>query len=212
MAKIADVLQTERSRQESTEWNKIHLFQMGDFYRAYEWSAWLIVAITYNDEVRKQSRDRKPLKLSRKQLAKSDDTFCFVGFPIKSMEKFIPTRTNFESTETKHIIVTITLPQPTDGTVVDYERLNKAFTEWKMAIPVSNKEDNIDEDGNPRPPKQKPAKTSPATTAAATATTAPAISGGGIISQIMGYQLQDHTDIDNRLFIASLQRQLAQIL
>jgi hypothetical protein len=62
MAKIADVLQTERNRQAPTEWNKIHIFQMGDFYRAYEWSAWLIVAITYNDRVRKETRDRKPLK------------------------------------------------------------------------------------------------------------------------------------------------------
>jgi hypothetical protein len=33
---------------------------MGDFYRAYEWSAWLIVAITYNDRVRKETKDRKP--------------------------------------------------------------------------------------------------------------------------------------------------------
>ena len=211
MAKIADVLQTERNRQATTEWNKIHLFQMGDFYRAYEWSAWLIVAITYNDEVRKQSKDRKPLKLSHKQLANSEDTFCFVGFPIKSMEKFIPTRTGFESTENKHLIVTITLPQPTDGTEIDYERLNKAFTEWKTAIPVSNKEDIIDENGNPRPPKPKQNKNAPATTAA-TQTETPSVARGGIISKILGYQLQDHTDIDNRMFIASLQQQIASIL
>lgn len=162
MAKIADVLQIEHNRQEATEWNKIHLFQMGDFYRAYEWSAWLIVVITYNDEVRKQSKDRKPLKLSHKQLANSEDTFCFVGFPIKSMEKFIPTRTGFESTENKHIIVTITFPHPKDGTEIDYERLNKAFTEWKTSIPVSNKEDIIDENGNPRPLKPKTDKKTPA--------------------------------------------------
>ena len=42
MAKIADVLTTEQNRQASGEWGKIHLFEMGDFYRAYEWSAWLI--------------------------------------------------------------------------------------------------------------------------------------------------------------------------
>lgn len=65
MAKIADVLQTECNRQAPTEWNKIHIFQMGDFYRAYEWSAWLIVAITYNDRVRKETKDRKPLKESK---------------------------------------------------------------------------------------------------------------------------------------------------
>ncbi len=210
MAKIADVLQIERNRQEATEWNKIHLFQMGDFYRAYEWSAWLIVVITYNDEVRKQSKDRKPLKLSHKQLANSGDTFCFVGFPIKSMEKFIPTRTGFESTENKHIIVTITLPQPNDGTEIDYERLNKAFTDWKTAIPVSNKEDVIDENGNPRPPKPKTDKKTPATISAQA--TIPTTTSGGIISKILGYQLQEHTDIDNRMFIASLQQQIVSIL
>ena len=210
MAKIADVLQIERNRQEATEWNKIHLFQMGDFYRAYEWSAWLIVVIAYNDEVRKQSKDRKPLKLSHKQLANSEDTFCFVGFPIKSMEKFIPTRTGFESTENKHIIVTITLPQPKDGTEIDYERLSKAFTEWKTAISVSNKEDIIDENGNPRPPKPKTDKKTPVTTTTQVATAT--VASGGIISQILGYQLQEHTDIDNRMFIASLQKQIAGIL
>ena len=70
---------------------------MGDFYRAYEWSAWLISVITYNDKVRNQTRDRRPLKISHKQLVNSPTTFCFVGFPIKSVEKFIPTRENFES-------------------------------------------------------------------------------------------------------------------
>lgn len=183
---------------------------MGDFYRAYEWSAWLIVVITYNDEVRKQSKDRKPLKLSHKQLANSEDTFCFVGFPIKSMEKFIPTRTGFESTENKHIIVTINLPQPTDGTEIDYERLNKEFTEWKSAIPVSNKEDVIDENGNPRPPKPKTDKKTFVTTTPQVATAT--VASGGIISQILDYQLQEHTDIDNRKFIASLQHQIVSIL
>ena len=183
---------------------------MGDFYRAYEWSAWLIVVITYNDEVRKQSKDRKPLKLSHKQLANSEETFCFVGFPIKSMEKFIPTRTGFESTENKHIIVTINLPQPNDGTEIDYERLNKAFTDWKTAIPVSNKEDIIDENGNPRPPKPKTDKKTPATISAQA--TIQTTTSGGIISKILGYQLQNHTDIDNRMFIASLQQQIASIL
>ena len=183
---------------------------MGDFYRAYEWSAWLIVVITYNDEVRKQSKDRKPLKLSHKQLANSEDTFCFVGFPIKSMEKFIPTRTGFGSTENKHIIVTITLPQPKDGTEIDYERLNKAFTEWKTAIPVSNKEDIIDENGNTRQLKPKTDKKTPATISEQA--TIPTTTSGGIISKILGYQLQEHTDIDNRMFIASLQQQIASIL
>lgn len=211
MAKIADVLQTERNRQQPTEWNKIHIFQMGDFYRAYEWSAWLIVAITYNDRVRKETRDRKPLKESKKSLATTGEEFCFVGFPIKSVEKFIPTRLNFESVEDKHIVITIELPTPSDGSEVTYERLHEAFTKWKAGIPLSTKEDTIDENGNKRPPKPKPSvKTSPATTSTIAPTQHP--TGGGILSQIMAYRLEMHTDNDNRQFIASLQQQILSIL
>lgn len=158
MAKIADVLITEANRKDPAEWDKIHLFQMGDFYRAYEWSAWLISVISYNDEVRKQSKDRKPLKLSRKKLANSETTFCFVGFPIKSVEKFIPTRRDFTSVEDKHIVITIDLPQPKDGTAVTYERLAEAVQKWKSDIPLSDKPDVVDENGNKIAPKPKPQK------------------------------------------------------
>ena len=155
MAKIKDVLQIERNRQPATEWNKIHLFKMGDFWRAYEWSAWLISVISYNDKVRMATKDRKPLKLTRKQLSKSEDTFCFVGFPIKSIGKFIPVRTDFQSNDDKHLICTIDLPKPTDSTEVTYERLNEAVAEWKNAINISTKDDIVDEDGNDIPPKRK---------------------------------------------------------
>lgn len=211
MAKIADVLQTERNRQAPAEWNKIHIFQMGDFYRAYEWSAWLIVAITYNDRVRKETRDRKPLKESKKSLATTGEEFCFVGFPIKSVEKFIPTRLNFESVEDKHIVITIQLPTPSDGSEVTYDRLHEAFTKWKAGIPLSTKKYTIDENGNKRPPKPKPlAKTSPTTTPTIATTQQP--TGCGILSQIMAYRLEMHTDNDNRQFIASLQQQILNIL
>ena len=183
---------------------------MGDFYRAYEWSAWLIVAITYNDRVRKDTRDRKPLKESKKALATTGEEFCFVGFPIKSVDKFIPTRLNFESVEDKHIVLTIELPTPSDGSKVTYERLNEAFTKWKAAIPLSKKEDTIDENGNKRLPKPKPANALPAATSPNAVTRQP--TGGGILSQIMAYRLEMHTDNDNRQFIASLQQQILNIL
>lgn len=59
MAVLTDVFTTESDRQESEKWNKIHLFKMGDFWRAYEWSAWLIAAITYNEQVRMATKDRR---------------------------------------------------------------------------------------------------------------------------------------------------------
>ncbi len=115
MASLTEVFAIESDRATSDKWNKIHLFKMGDFWRAYEWSAWLVSVITFNDEVRMATKDRKPLHVTRMERTDIEGTYCFVGFPVRSLEKFIPTRENFESIDDKHVVVTITLPQPTDG-------------------------------------------------------------------------------------------------
>jgi len=52
MAKLVDILQQERERDTADKWGIIHLYKTGSFYSAYEWSAWLIAVITFNDEVR----------------------------------------------------------------------------------------------------------------------------------------------------------------
>ena len=59
MAKLVDILQVEKDRQEEATWAVVHLFKTGSFYSAYEWSAWLIAVITFNDEVRMRTKDRK---------------------------------------------------------------------------------------------------------------------------------------------------------
>ena len=120
MAKIADILEIERQRSDPSQWNVIHLFKEGGFYRAYEWSAWLIVTISYSDEIRKESQDRKPLNVTHKTLRGSDDTFLFVGFPLKSADKFIPNRTSFETISDSQIDMAIELPEGINE--VGYER------------------------------------------------------------------------------------------
>ena len=50
MAQLADILQQERERDTADKWGIIHLYKTGSFYSAYEWSAWLIAVITFNEE------------------------------------------------------------------------------------------------------------------------------------------------------------------
>ena len=102
------------------------------------------------------------------------------------------------------------MPQPTDGTEVTYERLHEAFQKWRDGILLSAKPDDIDADGNKLPPAKKPAKTAP--TSAAQQQPAAQQPQGGILSQLLAYRLEAHTDNDNRQFIASLQHQIASIL
>ena len=214
MAKLIDILQQERERGTEAQWGVIHLYKTGMFYSAYEWSAWLISVITYNDKVRMATKDRSPLSVIRINMANSDETFCRVGFPLKSIEKYIPERIGFNSEDDKHITVTIALPQPKDGTAVTYERLLKAFDEWKKAQPIKEpkdkKDSNPQEDTDRQPKQGKPKRTLLSLIQEAQQQQSPA--QGGLIMQIMSYQLSQHTPAENYEFIQRLQQQIASIL
>ena len=205
MAKLADILPIEHDRHESEKWNVIHLFKTGTFYSAYEWSAWLTAVISFNDEVRMQTRERQPLSVTRNTIASADgETFCKVGFPIRSVDKFIPNRTDFTPIDDSHLTITIELPQPTDGSEVTYERLSEAFEKWKESQPIKKPKDKDETTDAP-----KPAATKNTTTQHATIMTS---GQSGLISQIMAYPLDQRTPMENIEFISSLKQQIASIL
>ena len=205
MAKLADILPIERDRQEPEKWNVIHLFKTGTFYSAYEWSAWLTAVISFNDEVRMQTRERQPLSVTRNTIASADgETFCKIGFPIRSVDKFIPNRTDFTPIDDSHLTITIELPQPTDGSEVTSERLSEAFEKWKESQPIKKPKDKDETTDAP-----KPAATKNTTTQHATIMTS---GQSGLISQIMAYPLDQSTPMENIEFISSLKQQIASIL
>ena len=205
MAKLADILPIEHDRHEPEKWNVIHLFKTGTFYSAYEWSAWLTAVISFNDEVRMQTRERQPLSVTRNTIASADgETFCKIGFPIRSVDKFIPNRTDFTPIDDSHLTITIELPQPTDGSEVTYERLSEAFEKWKESQPIKKPKDKDETTDAP-----KPSATKNTTTQHATIMTS---GQSGLISQIMAYPLDQRTPMENIEFIISLKQQIASIL
>lgn len=189
MAKISEILDIEKDRNEQDKWNIIHLFKEGGFYRAYNWSAWLIVTFSYNDEVRKETKDRKPLAVSRKKLKNSDDDFVFVGFPLKSLDKFIPGNIGFNPITDTQIDVTINLSYDDDTT---YEILQEEYETWKDGIKIS-------ED------KSKHEKT-----ISENVTIAPR-SISSVMAQVLSYPLESKTPIENMEFISLLKSQLASL-
>lgn len=78
MAKIKDVLEIESQRASLEQCRFVNLFQEGTFYRAYEWSAWLCV------------RYIQQFKTTKRLFKNEDTSLVFVGFPITSLQKFIP--------------------------------------------------------------------------------------------------------------------------
>lgn len=194
MAKLKEVFAIEDSREQRSERNTVHLFKMGGFLEAYDWSAWLISQVTFNDDVRMQTKDRTPIKVRRRKRTDIEGTYCTVGFPATSLDKYIPERTDFAMDGDAHCIVTVTLPQAT------IDDLRKQYTDWVNAQPVEE-------------PREKKQKTHAADAAAEPAQPAQQLPvKAGILSQIMAYPLSDSTPANNAAFIASLKQQIADIL
>ena len=119
---------------ESGLFNTIYLFPEGTFYRAYEWSAWLCC------------RFINPFKATRRELKGDvDDTVVFIGFPITSLNKFIPEDAQVLVNEDKSVAITLfldVLNGKEDGV-----NLRDAFCQWKAAVPLmSSRRSTVKED------------------------------------------------------------------
>ena len=211
MTKIIDILETERNRPTADTFDIVHMYKTGQFYTAYDWSAWIISVISYTDSVRMQTKDRHPLAVTRIKIATSEQTFCKVGFPFKSIEKFCPNRQGFDGIENNHITFRIPFPQPSDGTEITFDRLSEAVDKWTETFEIKPPKRTQEEMKQIK--AQRKAEKDAADLASETPVNAPATPcGGGLIQQILAYPLADSTPMENIAFIQRLKQQITAIL
>ena len=215
MGKIIDILEAERKRPTAQDWDVVHMYKTGQFYTAYDWSAWIISVISYTDAVRMQTKDRHPLAVTRIKIATSEQTFCKVGFPFKSIEKFCPNRQGFDGIENNHITFRIPLPQPQDGTEITFDRLSEAVDKWTETFEIKPPKRTQEEMKQIK--AQRKAETTAENATAPAPTSAPANQSekrlnGGLIQQILAYPLTDRTPMENYAFIQRLKQQITAIL
>lgn len=190
--KLTPALEFEKLREDAESWNKIFLHKDGKFFRAYEWSAWLIKTLVCSEAFQKERGDVKILAANRYVTKKGE--YVSVGFPLESLSKYMPNYegVDFETIE-DYATFTVEMSEEED---VTYEALQAAFMEWKQSLPEKDTRG-----------VQK-----------ATRSTARVDSEGSrvgmfqILSQVMSYPLESKTPSDNAEFIASLKRQLAALL
>lgn len=190
--KLTPALEFEKLREDAESWNKIFLHKDGKFFRAYEWSAWLIKTLVCSEAFQKERGDVKILAANRYVTKKGE--YVSVGFPLESLSKYMPNYedVDFETIE-DYATFTVEIPNEED---VTYEALQAAFMEWKQSLPEKDTRGG-----------QK-----------ASRSTARVDSEGSrvgmfqILSQVMSYPLESKTPSDNAEFIASLKRQLAALL
>lgn len=190
----AEILGIERNREESSTWNVIHLFKEGSFYRAYEWSAWLTAVVSFNDSVRNGTQDRKPLTVTRKKDKNSDGTFVFVGFPLNSIDKYIPNNIEFKPISDGQIDIQIELPA--DIGEISFEAISKKIDEWKEGVPIKEE-------------KQKKAKNDEGNMFAVSTDRPMSITG--IMTQIIAYPLEQKSPMEVVAFVSSIRKELAML-
>ena len=57
---IIAAIEYDRLRKEPENWNKVILHREGKFYRAYEWSAWLIKTVICTEAFQKTTTHEQP--------------------------------------------------------------------------------------------------------------------------------------------------------
>lgn len=212
MAKIVDILATENDRHEPESFDVVHMYKTGQFYTAYDWSAWLISVISYTDAVRMQTKDRHPLVVTRIKMATCDTTFCKVGFPFKSIEKFCPGRQDFEGLENDHITFRIPLPQSSDNSPITEERLRDAVNKWTESHDIKPPKRTEEEMKEIKAARKAAKENASQGTEIENHASTPSQVKGGLIQQILSYPLADSTPNENIAFIQRLKQQITSIL
>lgn len=189
--KIAAALEHEKIREEKDNWSKIYLHKDGKFFRAYEWSAWLIKMFVCTEEFQKERGDEKILAANR-YVTKKGEYVC-VGFPLESISKYMP---NFGDVDFNNIEDFAEFDiEIGDSEDVTFETLSEKFMEWKQSLP------------------EKVTKQAKSHTVVANIDTGNGRAGMfQILSQVMSYPLESRTPSENAEFISSLKRQLAALL
>ena len=126
---ISEILNLESFRQEQSQWNIIHFVKEGNFYHAHDWSAWLMSKYPFGESV------NNPLKVIAKKM-KDETIDAFVGFPAKSIEKYIPNDGSVTFLPVDDNRVDVIIPMPSDFYEKSLEELIAMKDEWKESLPI----------------------------------------------------------------------------
>lgn len=187
--KIIPALEYEKIRQEQDSWNKVILHREGKFYRAYEWSAWIIKTVVCTEAFQKERGDAKVLACNRYK--NKNGEYVILGFPVESFSKYIPAYKDVKKMEEGDDLQ-IEIDMPFNGEET-YEQLQADFEAWKQSCPETE----------PKPSNSKQGATA----------TAPGRTGVfGIVQQIISYPVEKKSPNENTEFIMRLKDQAAELL
>lgn len=171
---------------------KIHLFLENDWWRAYEWSAYLCHKFPNN------LKEIDRLKVTRKKSSLLSDGITLVGFKEVSFEKYLPS-VELPKNHNGHVILDVRKYFNLDNVTID--TVQNILLEWKNLMPLKTKESK----------KKQIANIETEITANAEISNIkndiPLI-----FKEILNYPLENKTLLDNIIFIRHLKNEILAAL
>ena len=89
MSKISlkDKFAIDAQRENAEQRHVIHLFREGKFFRAFNYSAWLLSEYVYNEAYRQSIKATNPISVTRNG-SQNEGDYIVCGFPIHSIDKY----------------------------------------------------------------------------------------------------------------------------
>jgi len=128
---IAEIIEIEGARKNPEQWNVVHLLKEGEFYRAHDWSAWLMSAFPFGEAL------NKPLHITAKKL-KDGYIDAWIGFPATSIGKFIPNDGSVDFNPVSDLQIDVKIEIPAEIGEVSYDNLNRMKEEWKASLQIND--------------------------------------------------------------------------
>lgn len=130
------MLDIESRRNTADEHRVMHFCKEGNFYRAYEFSAWLAFRFAGN------------LNVTRRYSRTANGEIVMVGFPPGSLQKFTPEGVTPVFSEDGQLM-TMTIPAERFNEDETPERMQEEFLNWKHSVEASNKNSQGEAGGKP---------------------------------------------------------------
>ena len=125
MSALSEIVKLESTHsEESANLYNIDLFPVGKFFRAYEWSAWLVVT-HIND-----------FKVIHTMVKAIDRDVCYIGFPQETLEKWTPE--GAVVTERADGGKDMQLAEKFQRLFENTTEMTAEFCKWRESIPIAN--------------------------------------------------------------------------
>lgn len=181
MSVIKEVAKEEAIRLSSGIRNELHLYKEGTFLRAYNWSAWL--ACRFLNE----------FKVNKRHFKDVDDAVVFIGFPEKSLDKWLPEGIEQVAVEEKHLV--LRLPDMLLGSNPD--SLMNDYSAWIESIPLTATKEASKKNTSGVERAKPSAGTETLTT---------------IMQQILAWPVESRSPLESMNFLADVKVRLAALI